>query len=76
MEVNVLLRKTAQTEGEEKTRKIVMSVAQDLIYGVSKGEKWTPKHIGLTSTLHHATRSKDLVNLFHQAVHCLSTSNY
>lgn len=49
-----------------------MSVAQDLIYGISKGKKWTPKHIGLTSTLHQATRSKDLVNLFHRAGHCLS----
>ena len=61
-----------EEESEEKTRRMVMSVAQDLIYGVSKGKKWTPKHIGLTSTLHQATRSKDLVNLFHQAGHCLS----
>ena len=61
-----------EVESEEKTRHMVMNVAQDLIYGVSKGKKWTPKHIGLTSTLHQATRSKDLVNLFHQAGHCLS----
>ena len=61
-----------EVESEEKTRQMVMNVAQDLIYGVSKGKKWTPKHIGLTSTLHKATRSKDLVNLFHQAGHCLS----
>ena len=35
----------SDVEGEEKSRKMVMSVAQDLIYGVSKGKKWAPKHI-------------------------------
>ena len=54
------------------TKNIIMSIAQDIIFGLSKGKKWTPKHIGLTSTLHQKTRSKDLVNLFHQAGHCLS----
>lgn len=28
-------------------QKKVMSVAQDIVYGVSNGKKWTPKHIGL-----------------------------
>jgi len=32
----------------------------------------TPKHIGLGSTLHQATRSKKLVNLFHKAGHIMS----
>ena len=32
----------------------------------------TPKHIGLSSTLHQATRSKQLINLFHRAGHVLS----
>ena len=34
----------------------VLNVAQDMVYGVSCGKKWTPKHIGLASTLHQATR--------------------
>ena len=50
----------------------VLNVAQDMVYGVSCGKKWTPKHIGLASTLHQATRSKDLLRLFNKAGHCLS----
>ena len=57
---------------EDRARRLVTSTSQDLIYGLSNGKKWTPKHICLTSTLHQATRSKDLVNLFHRAGHCLS----
>jgi hypothetical protein len=32
----------------------------------------TPKHIGLGSTLHQATRSKQMVDLFHSAGHIIS----
>ena len=52
--------------------KKVLSVAQDLVYIVSNCRKLTPKHVGLGLTLHQATRSKDLVNLFHAAGHCIS----
>ena len=34
------------------TKNIIMSIAQDIVFGLSKGKKWTPKHIGLASTLH------------------------
>ena len=57
---------------EDLVRRRVLSVAQDLVYCISGGRKWTPKHIGLASTLHQATRSKDLVELFNKAGHCLS----
>ena len=50
----------------------VLSCAQDIVYGVSGGKKWTPKHIGLGSTLHQVTRSKDLVKLFSKTGHILS----
>ena len=46
--------------------------AQDIVYGVSGGTKWTPKQVGLGSTLHQVTRSKDLVKLFNKAGHILS----
>ncbi len=59
-------------KNEEHVRSRVLSMAQDLVYCVSGGTKWTPKHVGLTSTLHQATRSKDLIQLFHKAGHCLS----
>ena len=40
MEVNGLIENDgSDVEGEEKTRKMVMSVAQDLIYGEKQGEK-------------------------------------
>ena len=61
-----------EEDEEELLRTKILSVAQDLVYGVSGGKKWTPKHIGLSCTLHQATRSKDLVKLFHNAGHCLS----
>ena len=31
-----------------------------------------PKHIGLASSLHQATRSKDLVHMFYRAGHIMS----
>ena len=57
---------------EDLVQRRVLSGAQDLVYCISGGRKWTPKHIGLASTLHQATRSKDLVELFNKAGHCLS----
>ncbi|MES9880098.1 MAG: hypothetical protein ABW185_04375 [Sedimenticola sp.] len=59
---------------EQETRKQsrVVSIAQDLVYSVSGGKKLTPKHIGLGSTLHQATRSKQMVELFHSAGHIAS----
>lgn len=30
----------------------VVSLGQDIFYGVSGRKNWTPKHIGLVSTLH------------------------
>jgi hypothetical protein len=59
-------------EKEAETRYKVLSIGQDIVYGVSCGKKWTPKHAGLGSTLHQVTRSKDLVRLFSQAGHILN----
>ena len=42
------------------------------MYNVSGGKTWTPKHLGLACTLHQATRSKGLVQLFHNAGHIIS----
>ena len=52
--------------------KKVLSVAQDLVYIVSKCRKLTRKHVGLGLTLHQDTRPKDLVKLVHAAGHCIS----
>ncbi len=48
----------------------ILNIAQDCVYAV--GGSWTPKHIGIALTLHQATRSKELVNLFHNAGHCIN----
>lgn len=50
----------------------ILSMGQDMVYGLSKGSKLTPKHIGLGCSLHQATRSKKLVELFHRAGHTIS----
>ena len=50
-------------------------MAQDLVYNVSGGKHWAPKHVGMASTLHQATRSKELVQLFHNAGHVISYSS-
>jgi len=34
-------------EKEAEARCKVLSCAQDIVYGVSGGMKWTPKHVGL-----------------------------
>ena len=42
------------------------------MYSVSGDQRWTPKHVGLGSGLHQATRSKRLVKMFHNAGHTIS----
>lgn len=58
-------------ENDESHDKI-FSLAQDIIYVASRGKTLTPKHVGLGSTIHHATRSKSLVQLLNAAGHCAS----
>lgn len=50
----------------------IISVSQDVIFGVSDGKRWTPKHVGLASTIHQATRSRNVVQLLHKAGHSIS----
>ena len=33
---------------QEQLQMQILSVAQDLVYGISGGKKWTSKHIGLS----------------------------
>ena len=59
----------SQTGESDSEATNIFSIAQDIVYGVSKHRKLTPKHIGLGLTLHQATRSEILVDLFHSAGH-------
>ena len=67
-----LLDEETIEEKESKARSKALVIAEDIVYGVGNGNKWTPKHIGLWSTLHQVTRPKDLVKLFHKAGHIMS----
>ena len=67
-----LLHGETVEEKEAEARCKVLSSAQDIVYGVSGGTKWTPKHVGLGSTLHQVTRLKDLLELFNKAGHILN----
>ena len=49
---------TQQNAWVRKQETRVLSIVQDLMYSVSRDQRWTPKHTGLCSSLHQATRSK------------------
>ena len=46
-----------------------MSVAQNIIYISSHGQKDTPKHVGLAVSLRHLTRSKSAIQLLNHHGH-------
>lgn len=54
-------------KNEARRRLRIISIAQNLMYTANGDKFLTPKHIGMASTLHEATRSKELVNMFHNA---------
>jgi len=43
-----------------KVQNITLSVALDIVYNATGGKNWTPKHIGLASTLHQTTGPRSL----------------
>ena len=70
----ILTGEPGEIEVDARTRMLSLSIAQDIVHAVSKGKALTPKHVGLGMTLHQATCSKDLVNIFHKAGHGISYS--
>ena len=60
-------------ECTETDRKI-LSMGQDLVWILSKGRKYTPKHIGLAMAIKHLTGSKDILSIIHRYGHCASYS--
>ena len=59
-------------KNEARRRIRIISIAQDLMYTGNGDRFLTPKHIGMANTLHQATRSKKLANMFHKAGHVMS----
>ena len=47
----------------------ICSIAQDIVYGLSKQNKLTPKHLALGLALYQATISETLVSLWHAVGH-------
>lgn len=45
----------------------ILHVCQTIVYNASNGRKNTPKHIGVGLLVHHATRSKQLVDYLHMS---------
>ena len=56
----------------EKTRRLVLSIGQDLCRAVTDGQWKLPKHILLCSTIRHMYRSKKLTIILNKLGHCES----
>ena len=75
LDCDVDLNESGKQYNKTRAHTTTFSIAQDLVYNATSGKHWTPKHIGLASTLHQTTRSKELVQLFHNARHTISYEN-
>ena len=68
--LNLLLAGTPTVpEKCEKTRRLVMSIGQDLCRAVTNSEWKLPKHILLCATIRHLYRSKQLTTILHKLGH-------
>ena len=50
----------------------ILGICQDIVFLVSRGRRYTSKHVGIGVTVHQATRSKELVQLLYAAGHSIS----
>ena len=50
----------------------IISRSLDLLYGITDGKNWTPKHINLASKLYQTTRIQEFIQIFHNASHIIS----
>ena len=60
--------------GNEEVHRHVMSIAQDIVHAGSHGRIRTPKHFILPMTVHHLTRSEQLVTMLSRLGHGYSSS--
>ena len=59
---------------EERTRRFVFSIGQDICRAVSKGRWKLAKHILICTTIRHLYRSKQLTTILNRLCHCESYS--
>ena len=56
---------------DERHQKILL-ICKNIVYVASKGRENTPKHIGAGLLVHHATRSRQLIDFLHPSGDCIS----
>ena len=56
----------------EKTKRLVLSIGQDLCRAVTNGEWKLPKHVLLCATVRHLYRSRQLTTILQRLGHCES----
>ena len=57
---------------DENCQRLVLSLAQDLLYNVSKGRMKTPKHVALPIAVKNLTGSKEVITLLNRYGHGIS----
>ena len=60
---------TEDTESTEKTKRLVLSIGQDLCRAVTEGKWKLPKHALLCVTVRHLFQSKQLTTILHRLGH-------
>ena len=61
-------------DADDTTRRVSLSFGQDTAHVISNGKTLTPKHVDFKKSIHQATQSRTLVNLFHNAGNSISYS--
>ncbi len=61
-----------RAEVNERDRRLIVSIAQDMVYMSNKQKVLTPKHLGLAHTVRNLTGSSELVNILSKQGHCVS----
>ena len=65
-------REDEKVNVDENCQRLVLSLAQDLLYNVSKGRMKTPKHVALPIAVKNLTRSKEVITLLNRYGHGIS----
>ena len=67
--LGMVIAGTEDTESTEKTKRLVLSIGQDLCRAVTEGKRKLPKHVLLCVTVRHLFRGKQLTTILHRLGH-------
>ena len=65
---------TEKATVEDTIHRRILSIGQDIVYAAHSGRDATPKHILLSSAVHHLTRSAQIVTMLNHFGHGVSLS--